>query len=207
MLTVTMLLGGALSASVLAQGLTGQITGTVTDSGGGVMPGATVSIKNAGTNQVRESVTGADGAFTFPDLLAGNYDITVSVQGFKTYEQKGIVLGATERVALRTITLEVGQLQETVTVSSELALVQTTNGARSGLVDRTQIDDIAMKGRDFAGYLKLLPGVVDTSAREAPGWGSMGVGAGKYPGCPGCRGCPGCMEAPGGFGGADSLRP
>jgi hypothetical protein len=87
-LTVTMLLGGALAASVLAQGLTGQITGTVTDSGGGVMPGATVSIKNAGTNQVRESVTGADGAFTFPDLLAGTYDITVSVQGFKTYEQK-----------------------------------------------------------------------------------------------------------------------
>jgi hypothetical protein len=138
------------------------------------MPGATVSIKNAGTNQVRESVTGADGAFTFPDLLAGTYDITVSVQGFKTYEQKGIVLGATERVALRQITLEVGQLQETVTVSSELALVQTTNAARSGLVDRTQIDDIAMKGRDFAGYLKLLPGVVDTSAREAPGWNSMG---------------------------------
>ena len=173
-LTVTMLLGGALSASVLAQGLTGQITGTVADSGGGVMPGATVSIKNAGTNQVRESVTGADGTFTFPDLLAGSYDITVSVQGFKTYEQKGIVLGATERVALRAITLEVGQLQETVTVSSEAALVQTTTGSRSAVVDRTQIDDIAMKGRDFAGYLKLLPGVIDTSAREAPGWGSMG---------------------------------
>jgi hypothetical protein len=173
-LTVTMLLGGALAASVLAQGLTGQITGTVTDSGGGVMPGATVSIKNAGTNQVRESVTGADGAFTFPDLLAGTYDITVSVQGFKTYEQKGIVLGATERVALREVSLEVGQLQETVTVTSEAALVQTTNAARSALVDRDQIEDIAVKGRDFASYLKLLPGVVDTSAREAPGWGSMG---------------------------------
>ena len=174
LLSAAMLVGGAFPASVLAQGLTGQISGTVTDAGGGVMPGATVSIKNAGTNQTRESVTGADGSFTFPDLLAGNYDITVAVQGFKTYEQKGIVLGATERVALRTIALEVGQLQETVTVTSDLALVQTTNAARSGLVDRTQIDDIAVKGRDFASYLKLLPGVVDTSAREAPGWGSMG---------------------------------
>ena len=93
-----MLVSGALTASVLAQGLTGQISGTVTDAGGGVMPGATVSIKNAGTNQVREAITGADGAFQFPDLLAGTYDITVGVQGFKTYEQKGIVLGATERV-------------------------------------------------------------------------------------------------------------
>src|SRR4029450_10256775 len=169
-----MLLGGALSASVLAQGLTGQITGTVTDSGGGVMPGATVSIKNGGPKQVREWVAGTDGAFTFPDLLAGTYDITVAVEGFKTYEQKGIVLGATERLALRQIPLEAGQLAETITVKSEAALVQTSNAARSALVDREKIEDISLKGRDFAGYLKLIPGVVDTSAREAPGWGSMG---------------------------------
>ena len=95
LLSAAMLIGGAFPASVLAQGLTGQISGTVTDAGGGVMPGATVSIKNAGTNQVRETVTGAEGAFAFPDLLAGTYDISVSVQGFKTYEQKGINLGAT----------------------------------------------------------------------------------------------------------------
>jgi hypothetical protein len=138
------------------------------------MPGATVIIKNAGTNNTRETITATDGTFVFPDLLAGTYDITVTMQGFKSYEQKGIVLGATERVALRTIALEVGGLQETITVTSEATLVQTTNAARSALVEREQIEDIAMKGRDFAGYLKLLPGVVDTSAREAPGWGSMG---------------------------------
>ena len=157
-----------------AQGLTGQISGVVADAGGGVMPGATVTIRNAGTNTTREAVTGPDGTFVFPDLLAGTYDIKVAIEGFKTYEQTGIVLGATERVALRTIALEVGGLQETITVTSEAALVQTTNAARSGLVEREQIEDISMKGRDFAGYLKLLPGVIDTSAREAPGWGSMG---------------------------------
>ena len=89
-------IGGAMS-SVQAQGLTGQISGTVTDSGGGVLPGATVVIKNAGTNLTRETVTGADGAFLFPDLLAGKYDLTVTVNGFKTYEQKGIALASTER--------------------------------------------------------------------------------------------------------------
>jgi hypothetical protein len=171
-MTMVALAGG--QTALRAQGLTGQISGTVVDSGGGVLPGATVTIKNAGTNQTRETVTGPDGAFTFPDLLAGTYDISVAVQGFKGYEQKGIVLGATERLGLRQIALEVGQLQETVTVTSEAALVQTTNAARSALVDRDQIEDIALKGRDFAGYLKLLPGVADTSAREAPGWGSMG---------------------------------
>src|SRR5262249_57634199 len=54
------------------------------------------------------------------------------------------------------------------------APVQTLTAEGQGLVAREQIDDIAVKGRDFAAYLKLLPGVVDTSAREAPGWGSMG---------------------------------
>jgi hypothetical protein len=173
-LALALLVMGSSYSQLLAQGLTGQIAGTVTDSGGGVMPGATVTIKNVGTNQTREAVTGADGAFTFPDLLAGTYDVTVAVEGFKTYEQKGIVLGATERLSLRQITLEVGQLAETITVKSEAALVQTSNAARSALVDREKIEDIALKGRDFAGYLKLIPGVVDTSAREAPGWGSMG---------------------------------
>jgi hypothetical protein len=162
------------AASANAQGLTGQISGVVADSGGGVMPGATVTVKNTGTNTTRETTTGADGAFVIPDLLAGTYDLSVSVQGFKTYEQKGIVLGATERVALRQITLEVGQLSEQVTVQAEASLVQVTNAARSGLIDRDQVEDIAVKGRDFASYLKLLPGVIDTSAREAPGWGSMG---------------------------------
>jgi hypothetical protein len=161
------------ASSARAQGLTGQISGVVTDSGGGVLPGATVVLKNAGTNATRETVTGADGAFLFPDLLAGKYDVTVTVSGFKTYEQKGISLASTERVALRAIALEVGGVAETVTVQAEAVSVQTTNGARSGLITRENIEDIALKGRDFAAMLKLLPGVVDTSAREAPGWGSM----------------------------------
>src|SRR4029450_6763724 len=114
-----------------------------------------------------------DGAFVFPDLLAGTFDLSVTVQAFKTYEQKGIVVGATERVALRAIALEVGTLEETISVVSEATLVQTNNGARSGLLTRENLEDIALKGRDFAGMLKILPGVIDTSAREAPGWGSM----------------------------------
>ncbi|MDQ3348923.1 MAG: carboxypeptidase regulatory-like domain-containing protein [Acidobacteriota bacterium] len=172
-LAVALIAHGSLN-TLEAQGLTGQVSGTVTDSGGGVLPGATVVIKNAGTNQTRETVTDADGAFLFPDLLAGKYDVTVTVAGFKTYEQKGIDLASTERVGLRAIALEVGGVAETVTVQAESVQVQTTTAARSGLITRENIEDIALKGRDFAGMLKLLPGVVDVSSREAPGWGSMG---------------------------------
>jgi hypothetical protein len=172
-LTLTAILAAARS-DLHAQGLTGQITGTVADAAGGVLPGATVIVTNAGTNLVRETLTGADGSFVFPDLLAGIYDVKVSMQGFKAFEQKGIPLGATDHVTLRKIELAVGQMEETVLVVGESPLVQTQTAARSGLIDRQQMDDIALKGRDFAGLLRLLPGVVDTSNRDAPGWGSMG---------------------------------
>ena len=152
-LALAMIVAGAATRAD-AQGLTAHLSGVVTDTGGGVMPGATVTIKNVGTNLVKETVTGADGAFVFPDLLAGTFDLTVNVQGFKSYEQKGIVIGATDRVALRAITLEVGALEETVSVVSEATLVQTNNGARSALITRENLEDIALKGRDFAGMLK-----------------------------------------------------
>ena len=157
-----------------AQGLTGQISGVVTDSGGGVMPGATVTVKNVGTNLTREAVTGADGVYTITNLLAGTFDLTVTVQGFKPYEQKGIVLGATERLALRAIALEIGGLSEVVSVAAESVKVQTTSGERSATITAGQIEDIGLRGRDFMGSLKMLPGVIDTSARDAPGWGSVG---------------------------------
>ena len=83
------------------------------------------------------------------------------------------MLGATERVGLRAIALDVGGLTETVTVQSEAVQVQSTSGARSAVITRDNMEDIALKGRDFAGMLKLLPGVIDTRNREAPGWENM----------------------------------
>lgn len=173
LVAVALLVLSGLATRVGAQGLTGQISGTIVDSNAGVLPGVTVTITNAGTAATRQTVTGPDGSFLFPDLLAGTYDLKAELTGFKVYEQKGIVLSSTDRVALRAITLEVGGVQETVTVSSEVTLVQTSTGARSGVIERQQIEDIALKGRDFAGYLKLLPGVIDTRNREAPGWENM----------------------------------
>jgi Carboxypeptidase regulatory-like domain len=172
-LALVMLVAGA-APRADAQGLTAQISGVVTDTGGGVMPGATVTVKNVGTNATRETVTGADGAFVITNLLRGTFDLSVTVQGFKPYEQKGIVLDAAERLALRSIALEIGGLSEVVSVAAESVKVQTTSGERSATITASQIEDIGLKGRDFMGSLKTLPGVIDTSARDAPGWGSVG---------------------------------
>ena len=97
----------------------------------------------------------------------------MALEGFKPVEQNGIVLSSTDRQNLRPIVLEVGGLKDTVTVTNAAPLVQTSNGARSGTITRDNIEDIALKGRDFGGLLKLQPGVVDTAAREAPGWQMM----------------------------------
>ena len=80
---------------------------------------------------------------------------------------------STERVALRAIALEVGGLTETISVKAEAPSVQTTTGERSALITQQQIEDIGLKGRDFMGVLKTLPGVVDTTGRDAPGWGTV----------------------------------
>ena len=136
---------------VQAQGLTGQISGTVTDSGGGVMPGATVTVKNTGTNLTRDAVTGADGTFYFPTSSPARTTSRSPSRASRPTSSRASKLGATERLALRAIALEVGALSEQVTVQAEAALgADDQRGAlRPG--HREKIEDIALKGRDFAG--------------------------------------------------------
>ena len=155
-----------------AQGLTGQISGTITDTTGGVLPGVTIAIKNVGTGLTRETVTGTDGAFLFPDLLAGTFDLTVTMRDSRPTNRKGSA-GRDRAVAVARDRARRRRHDGDGPVQAESVQVQTTNGARSGLITRDTIENIALKGRDFAGMLKLLPGVIDTRNREAPGWESM----------------------------------
>ena len=164
----------SVATHVQAQTLTGQIGGTVVDGQKGVIPGATVSARNTSTQVTREAVSDANGAFVITNLLAGTYDLKVTLTGFKTYEQKGLVLSATERLSLPAIPLEVGGFSEAVSVEASSIRVQTQSGERSANITAAQIEDIGLRGRDFMGTLKTLPGVIDTSARDAPGWGSVG---------------------------------
>ncbi|MGH8637974.1 MAG: carboxypeptidase-like regulatory domain-containing protein, partial [Burkholderiales bacterium] len=101
-----------------AQGLSGQIGGSVLDNSKGAVPGATVTVRNTATALTRDTVTDSQGLFVFPNLFAGTYDLRVTLTGFRTYEQKGLVLTATERLAVPPITLAVGGLEEVVTVEA-----------------------------------------------------------------------------------------
>ncbi len=159
--------------SANAQGLTGQISGTLNDPNGGVVPNAKVEIINQETALVRIVNSDSEGNFVATQLLPGTYSITVTANGFKKFEQKGIVLTANERVDVHKLALEVGDVNQTVTVTAEAAYVKTESGERAGLIDEQQIQSIALKGRDYMGLVRLLPGVVDTANREAPGWNNL----------------------------------
>ena len=156
-----------------AQGLSGQIGGSVIDSSKGAIPGAAVTVRNTATAVTRDTVTNSEGLFVFTNLVAGTYDLRVTLTGFRTYEQKGLVLTATERLAVPPITLDVGGLEEIVTVEASALHAQAQSGERSGTIRADEIKDTQLRGRDFLGLLQGMPGVVDTNVRNAPGWNSF----------------------------------
>jgi Carboxypeptidase regulatory-like domain len=168
---VLVLLIATLSAAI-GQGLTGQISGTVVDPGGAVIVGASVRLTHSLTGQAREMQTASLGEFVFTQLLPGTYEISVTQAGFRVSQQKNIAVTATERVAIRQIKLEIGEMSQQVTVSSEAARVGTQSAERSGLVNSSQLENITLIGRDYLGLVRLLPGVVDENSRQGPGWGA-----------------------------------
>jgi len=128
---VTLTLVGGAASRANAQGLTGQIGGSVTDGSKGAIPGAAVTVRNTATAVTRDTVTDSQGLYVFTNLFAGTYDLKVTLAGFRTYEEKGIVLTATERVAVPPIVLGVGGVEEVVTVEASALRAQSMSGERS----------------------------------------------------------------------------
>src|ERR1700676_1655706 len=161
----------AISSSAAGQGLTGQVSGSVHDPAGKTIMGASVALVNAETGQSREANTNASGDFVFTEVLPGTFNLQAGMQGFKKFEQRGILLSASERLVLNPIGLEIGEVSDTVTVEATTPQLQTESSERSGLVDARQLGELSLKGRDYMGTLQLLPGVVDvnSTSREAPG--------------------------------------
>ncbi|MEK7832349.1 MAG: carboxypeptidase regulatory-like domain-containing protein [Acidobacteriota bacterium] len=165
-----------LFSNAVAQGLTGQISGTVEDSNGAVVANATLKLTNTKTGQIRTTTSNSDGRFVFSELLPGTFALTIEASGFKKYEQPDLVVSAAERVTLSSISLQVGAVGETVTVIGEQSAVQTESAERAGVINTRQYQELPLKGRDWMGATRLLPGVVDSNAtgRDAPGWATAG---------------------------------
>ncbi|HEY3838004.1 MAG TPA: carboxypeptidase-like regulatory domain-containing protein, partial [Bryobacteraceae bacterium] len=164
----------ALAPALWAQELTSQISGTVRDGSGRGAAGVVVTLKSGGTGIAHVARTDDAGYFVLSDLLPGTFNLTAAKGGFKTYRQTDIVLDAIQHLTLESIVLELGQIDEVITVEANAAAVQTSSAERTALVDSRQMQELSMKGRDYLGMLQLLPGVVDTNSqtRDAPGGGN-----------------------------------
>ncbi len=153
-----------------AQGARGSIQGSVQDPDGAVVPGTKLVLTNIETGVRHEGETNAEGLYVFPNLFPGNYEIQTSQSGFTSVSRKGIVVTVGGTVVVN-ITMPVGALEETVTVTEAPPLVQSTNATISNIVVGEQVQQLPLNGRDFTRLAELQPGVVfnSTGSRSAFG--------------------------------------
>ncbi len=149
---------------VFAQGSArSSLSGVVIDANGGVLPGATVVIKNNATAVSVQLVTNQSGVFSAPALDAGVYTVTVTLAGFKTSVISEVRLVAATPANLPNITLAIGNLEETVEVHAAAELVQTQTATVSSTLTVTQIHSLPLVSQNGSAFVANLPGV-DTAA-------------------------------------------
>jgi hypothetical protein len=168
------------SSAAWGQSGTGTIRGIVQDPTGGVLPGATITVTNTATTAVQTTVSDGRGQYLLAGLFPATYDLKVEMDGFKTYERKGIALSPNDNRGLD-IRLDVGQRTETVTVTAQQEVIQTETGAREGVLTAKQIDNLSVIGRSALELLRILPGVVtEFNQGESVGFGSGGNATNGY---------------------------
>jgi hypothetical protein len=149
-----------------AQLPSGTIQGTVKDTSGAVVPGASVTARNTDTDQTRSLTSESDGTFRFNALAVGNYEVQVSAKGFQAALYSGLVLTVAQQVVVN-VTLQVGTTSQTVTVTTETPLVNTTSGSLGGLVNEQNVADLPLNGRNYIDLALLQPGINEDKTRSA----------------------------------------
>ena len=147
-------------------GVTATISGTVTDQSGAVLPGATVTITNVDTNQVRKITTLDNGNYVVTQLPPGKYTLTVDKEGFKSYEQKDLVL-VIGQLAEINLQMQLGSVSERVTVTASAPVIQTEDASVGTVVDNATIVNTPLNGRlSVMGLIALAPGVQNAGAQD-----------------------------------------
>jgi outer membrane receptor protein involved in Fe transport len=163
----------ALAAPLFAQTFRGGIRGSVSDSTGAVVPGATVTATSVDTKLARTAVTDATGNYAFSELPLGDYSVTASLTGFapQTVKSVHVEASATTRVDL---VLSAGGQAETVEVSGRSPLIDSTSNTQGGRIDGEQAAELPLNGRDFTHLLSLVPGATSDPGQVSDSPGSFG---------------------------------
>ncbi len=155
-------LSAGMCGIVWAQEVTGSIVGTVTDSKGGVVPNAKVTITNTDRQIVVRTLTTDDhGQYAAPLLPVGHYSVTVEIAGFKKVTQSGFVLNVSDKLAVN-FTLEVGSVSESVNVEANALQVDTQSATATGVISGLQLRELSLNSRNYAQLVLLVPGASDS---------------------------------------------
>ncbi len=164
----------ALTTSALAQRGRGTILGNVTDASGAVVPGATVTVTNIATNAVATVVTNSDGYFTAPNLLVGAYTVTATKDGFKKALRSGLTLEVDQKAEINLV-LETGAVSETIEVSSQASLVDTTTATFGKVIENRRVQELPVNGRNALSLVLLAPAVQSGVGPTASGFADRGT--------------------------------
>ena len=149
---------------LVAQFTTASLGGTVLDSTGATIPDAKVTVSNVGTGFSQTVSSDANGLFLFSRLPVGSYQLRVDKEGFSAYVQSGLEL-TVNQVANQTVTLQVGQLTESVNVEANAELVATRTATQGQLIDAKRVVDLPLNGRGAQSLVFLAPGTVNLTGR------------------------------------------
>jgi hypothetical protein len=152
--------------SAVGQSITGAISGSVLDSTDAAVANAAIRLSSAATGAERTSVTNDVGRFFLGSLQPGQYTLTIEAAGFKKIVRTGINVSAAETVSLSDLKLEVGQVADSVQVQAQAVNVQTETAERAGVLTTSQVQNLAIRGRNVTSLVSLLPGVVDLDEPE-----------------------------------------
>jgi Carboxypeptidase regulatory-like domain len=148
-----------LTVSAPAQTGSSLVAGAVADSTNRVIPGASVTLTNEASAEQRKAITNEIGEFVFPGMAPGAYTVRVHAAGFRVLELKSNVVLSSTRLAVGTLRLEVGSVNESVEVTAQTSMVQTDSSEKSELVDLKELQNVSIRGRDPISFLGIMPGV------------------------------------------------
>jgi len=158
-LVVAVALAGS-GVLAFAQGASGSLTGQVTDPVGAAVVGATVSLRNVNTDLVQTVTSDNTGSYLLKPVMPGNYSLTITARGFAVYVQRGIVITANQ-YATQDVHLKVGATGETVSVTADAELVNTTSAELGSTINEAAITGLPLDGRDPSSLVLLAPGTVN----------------------------------------------
>ena len=152
------------------------LTGAVTDSSGATLPNAQVTITDVATGEARTVSSNAAGLYVAPNLLPGSYDVKVAATGFKTQLQKGVTLTVGAEQVLD-FAMQVGQMSQTVEVTTEAPTVELTSSELSATVNATTVRELPLNGRSWTDLANLQPGVYSAEMHARNADDNRGIGA------------------------------